>query len=114
MTWIGTIFSSVQCWIIYKELGNELSVNNAQIFYSGQPNSNNLSFLLSALLTNRFHIDQILFCPVPYALPKLYLVENKEQGLIFKNSNIYDKSTSILGDYDTNEHIQDFNGDEAL
>ena len=70
-----------------------------------QPSSDNVSYLLAALLTDGFHIDQILFCPIPYTLLRLYLAENREQGLILKNSNIHDKSTSILGDYDTNEYV---------
>ena len=53
-------------------------------------------------------MDQILFCLVPYDLLRLYLVENRERGFILKNLNIHDKSTSMLGDYDTNEHIQGF------
>ena len=61
-----------------------------------------MSYLLATLLADGFHIDQILFCPIPYTLLRLYLAENREQGLIL---NIHDKSTSILGDYDTNEYV---------
>jgi len=70
-----------------------------------QPSSNNMSYLLAALLADGFHIDQILFCPIPYTLLRLYLAENREQGLILKNSNIHDKSTSMLGNYNTNEYV---------
>ena len=59
-------------------------------------------------------MDQILFCLVPYTLPKLYLAENREQGLIFKNLNIYDKLTSILDDYGMNRHIQNFSYKMAI
>ena len=60
-----------------------------------------MSYWISALLTDG--LNYIL--PVCCALPRLSLAENREQGLVLKNSNIHDKSTSILGDYDTNEHI---------
>ena len=42
------------------------------------------------------------------------MTENKKQGLILKNSNIYDKSTPMSGDYGTNEHIQSLNYKMAI
>ena len=49
-----------------------------------QPSSNNMSYLLAVLLTDGFHMDQILFCPVFYTLPRLYLAENRKRELILK------------------------------
>ena len=59
-------------------------------------------------------MNQILFCSVSYDFLRLYLTENKKQGSILKNSNIYDKSTPMSGDYGTNEHIQSLNCKMAI
>ena len=48
------------------------------------------------------------------ALSSLSLTENRERGLMLKNSNIYDKSTSMLGDYDMNKHVRGFNCKTAI
>ena len=51
---------------------------------------------------------------MPYALLRLYLAGNRERGSILKNSNIYDKSTPMSGDYDANGHVRCFSCTTAI
>jgi len=78
--------------------------------YGTQPSSDNVSYLFAALLTDG--LNYIL--PVCCALPRLSLAEDRERGLVLKNSNIHGKSTSMLGDYDTNEHVRGLNYKAAI